>query len=109
MLVDRHDRANIFELAPGLRVEMDPELRELDRLLSDDALLAAVKAGASKRRAPGHPRAALHPVGAGARRHHADPVGGARRRRCPGAAQRPAAGERQPYTRPGPRQEPGAP
>jgi len=37
------------ELIPQLRLEMEPELRELDRLLSDDALFASVRADLSKR------------------------------------------------------------
>ncbi len=49
MIVDRYDAVDLCELIPELRLEMEPELRELDRLLSDDALFASVRADLSKR------------------------------------------------------------
>ncbi len=49
MIVDRYDPVDLSELIPELRFEMEPELRELDRLLSDDELFAAVRADLSKR------------------------------------------------------------
>src|SRR5215218_5387824 len=33
MIVDRYDPINLFELVPKLKLEMDPELAHLDRLL----------------------------------------------------------------------------
>ena len=50
MIVDRYDPINLFELVPKLRLEMEPELAELDRLLDDDALFETVKADLSRRR-----------------------------------------------------------
>ena len=44
MIVDRYDPINLFELVPKLRLEMEPELAELDRLLDDEALFETVKA-----------------------------------------------------------------
>ncbi len=41
MIVDRYDAVDLCELIPELRLEMEPELRELDRLLTDDTLFAA--------------------------------------------------------------------
>lgn len=49
MIVDRYEAVNLLELVPKLRLEMEPELTELDRLLDDDELFAAVKADVSKR------------------------------------------------------------
>ncbi len=49
MIVDRYDAVNVFELVPKLCLEMEPELAELDRLLSDDALVGAVRADLSRR------------------------------------------------------------
>lgn len=49
MIVDRHTPVDLSGLIPELRLEMEPELRELDRLLSDDELFASVKADLSKR------------------------------------------------------------
>jgi transposase, IS5 family len=50
MIVDRYDPVNLSELIPELRLEMEPELAQLDRLLEDDALFLQVKADLSKRR-----------------------------------------------------------
>ena len=50
MIVDRYDPINLFELVPKLRLEMEPELAELDRLLDDEALFETVKADLSRRR-----------------------------------------------------------
>src|SRR5215211_5928718 len=44
MIVDRYDPINLFELVPKLKLEMDPELAHLDRLLDDDVLFEQVKA-----------------------------------------------------------------
>lgn len=49
MIVDRYKAVDLCELIPELRLEMEPELRELDRLLSDDELFAHVRADLSKR------------------------------------------------------------
>ena len=49
MIVERHDPVDLIELIPKLRIEMEPQLRELDQLLSDDELFAAVKLDLSKR------------------------------------------------------------
>ncbi len=49
MIVDGRAPVDLSGLVPELRLEMEPELRELDRLLSDDSLFAAVKADLSKR------------------------------------------------------------
>ena len=43
MIVDRYDPINLFELVPKLRLEMEPELAELDRLLDDEVLFETVK------------------------------------------------------------------
>jgi transposase, IS5 family len=51
MIIDRYDPVNLFELVPTkLRLEMEPELAALDRLLEDDELFVRVKADLSKRR-----------------------------------------------------------
>ena len=51
MIVDRYDPVNLFELVPTkLRLEMEPELAALDRLLEDDELFLRIKADFSKRR-----------------------------------------------------------
>jgi IS5 family transposase len=45
MIVDRYDPMNLFEeLVPKLKLEFEPELAQLDRLLDDDVLFARVKA-----------------------------------------------------------------
>ncbi len=50
MIVDRYDPVNLSELIPELRLEMEPELAALDRLLDDDEIFLRVKADLSKRR-----------------------------------------------------------
>ncbi len=37
MIVERYDPVNLFEFVPKLQADFEPELRELDRLLEDDA------------------------------------------------------------------------
>jgi transposase, IS5 family len=49
MIVDRYDPINLFELVPKLKLEMEPELAELDELLDDDVLFERVKADLSRR------------------------------------------------------------
>lgn len=50
MIVDRYDPINLFELAPKLNLEFEPELAHLDELLDDDELLFnLVKADLLKR------------------------------------------------------------
>jgi hypothetical protein len=50
MIVDRYDPVNLFEMVPTkLRLEMEPELATLDRLLEDDELFVRIKADLSKR------------------------------------------------------------
>lgn len=49
MITDRHDPMNLFELVPRLRLEMEPELAALDRLLEDDVLFQRIKADLSRR------------------------------------------------------------
>ncbi|MHB0867943.1 MAG: ISNCY family transposase, partial [Chloroflexota bacterium] len=63
MITDRHDPMNLFELLPRLKLEMEPELAELDRLLEDDELFQRVKADLSRR----YPNSAL-------RGRHSTPV-----------------------------------
>ena len=50
MIVDRHALLNLFALLPELRLEMQPELKELDRLLEDDVILGRIRADLSRRR-----------------------------------------------------------
>ena len=50
MIVDRYDPINLSELIPELRLEMEPELAALDRLLDEDEIFLAVKADLSRRR-----------------------------------------------------------
>ncbi len=50
MIVDRYDPVNLSELIPELRLEMEPELAALDRLLDEDDIFLRVKADFSKRR-----------------------------------------------------------
>ncbi len=49
MIVDRYDPVNLFELVPKLKLEMEPELLELDRLLDDDVLFRRLKADLVRR------------------------------------------------------------
>jgi transposase, IS5 family len=49
MIVDRYDPMNLFELVPKLKLEMEPELAHLDRLLDDDVLFERVKADLCRR------------------------------------------------------------
>lgn len=49
MIVDRYDPVNLSELIPELRLQMEPELAALDRLLDDDEIFLAVKADLSRR------------------------------------------------------------
>src|SRR5918998_1680331 len=49
MIVDRYDPVNLFELVPMLVADFEPELRELDRLLDDDAILQRIKADMARR------------------------------------------------------------
>jgi IS5 family transposase len=49
MIVDRYDPMNLFGLVPKLKLEMEPELAQLDQLLDDDALFETVKADLSRR------------------------------------------------------------
>lgn len=50
MIIDRHQPANLFEMLPELRLELDPELAELDALLEDDDLFERVKHALCQRR-----------------------------------------------------------
>src|SRR5215210_2505087 len=51
MIVDRYEPVNLCELIPELRLEMEPELAALDRLLDDDEpFLQTVKADLCRRR-----------------------------------------------------------
>jgi IS5 family transposase len=49
MIIDRYNPCNLFEMVPKLKLELEPELAELDRLLDDDALFQWVKADLSRR------------------------------------------------------------
>src|SRR5688500_12861505 len=49
MIVDRYDPVNLFELVPKLVADFEPELRELDRLLDDDAILQRIKSDLARR------------------------------------------------------------
>jgi IS5 family transposase len=49
MIVDRYDPINLFELVPKLKLEMEPELAQLDELLDDDELFKLLKADLLKR------------------------------------------------------------
>jgi transposase, IS5 family len=44
MIVDRYDPINLFELVPKLKLEMEPELAQLDGLLDDDVIFERVRA-----------------------------------------------------------------
>jgi transposase, IS5 family len=54
MLVDRYPPADLFALVPALYADFEPVLRELDRLLDDDAIVQGVRADLA-RRAPHTP------------------------------------------------------
>ena len=47
MIVDRYAPMNLFELVPKLKLEMEPELAQLDELLEDDVRFERVKADLS--------------------------------------------------------------
>src|SRR5918997_919157 len=49
MIVERYDPVNLFDLVPKLVADFEPELRDLDRLLDDDAILQRVKADLARR------------------------------------------------------------
>ena len=49
MIVDRYPPVNVFALVPQLAADFEPELRELDRLLDDDAIFQRVKADLLRR------------------------------------------------------------
>jgi len=60
MIVDRYDPVNLFEeLVPKLKLEMEPELAQLDVLLDDDVLFERVKAEL-RRRYPNSARLGRH-------------------------------------------------
>ena len=50
MIVDRYPPENVLAVVPRRVMELEPELRELDRLLEDDVLFQRVKADLSQRR-----------------------------------------------------------
>ncbi len=49
MIVDRYDPINLFEIIPKLKLEMEPELAQLDDLLDDEVLFSKVKADLCRR------------------------------------------------------------
>ena len=49
MIVDRYDPINLFEMVPKLKLQFEPELAQLDRILDDDAIFERVKAELAKR------------------------------------------------------------
>jgi len=49
MIIDRYDPVNLFALVPHLRLELEPELAQLDHLLEDDVLFHRVKQNLSQR------------------------------------------------------------
>jgi IS5 family transposase len=49
MIVHRYEPVNLLELIPELRLQMEPELAQLDRLLDDDEIFLRIKADFSKR------------------------------------------------------------
>lgn len=49
MIVDRYDPMNLFEMVPKLKLQFEPELAQLDRLLDDDELFSLVKADLIRR------------------------------------------------------------
>jgi IS5 family transposase len=50
MIVDRYPPVNLLAIVPQRALDFEPELRELDRLLEDDALFQQVKADLARRR-----------------------------------------------------------
>src|SRR6188474_1804586 len=49
MLTDRYDPVDLFAMVPGLRLQLEPVLVQLDRLLEDDRLFATVRADLARR------------------------------------------------------------
>ena len=49
MIVERYDPVNLFEMVPKLKLEMEPELAQLDQLLEDDVLFARLKDDLARR------------------------------------------------------------
>src|SRR6266508_3490795 len=49
MLTDRYDPVDLFTQIPGLSLQMEPVLAQLDRLLEDDGLLVRVRADLARR------------------------------------------------------------
>ncbi len=49
MIVDRYEPVNLSELVPKLRLEMEPQLAQLDQLLDDDVLFARIKEDLARR------------------------------------------------------------
>jgi IS5 family transposase len=49
MLTDRYDPVDLFAMVPGLRLQLEPVLVHLDRLLEDDRLFATVRADLARR------------------------------------------------------------
>ena len=49
MIVNRYDPVNLFEMVPKLKLEFEPELAQLDRLLDDDVLFERVRADLCQR------------------------------------------------------------
>lgn len=49
MIIDRYDPVKLSDLIPKLRLEMEPELAGLDRLLDDDRLFQQVRADLARR------------------------------------------------------------
>lgn len=49
MLIDRYPPVDLFALVPKLYADFEPVLRELDRLLDDDAIIRRVKADLARR------------------------------------------------------------
>src|SRR5947209_2602073 len=49
MLRDRYEPIDLFALVPQLGLGFDPQLAQLDRLLDDDEIFAAVRADLARR------------------------------------------------------------
>jgi IS5 family transposase len=49
MLRDRYEPVDLFALVPQLRLEFEPQLAQLDRLLDDDEIFARVRADLARR------------------------------------------------------------